>query len=381
MTPEVIELLRPLSAGIARFPRVALLSPGKAERALFPQASVLRRQDWDLARRRRDLRFDLIIACHVFHYASDPACWFDNVRSSCRALLIADLIRRKRSPDAELGADGDAMRYAIDEHRPTLPGYFDLGGLGESLLARHVFAGATNEYGPALHVLALIRGKLEGPLIHLDGYPPQLHGVEESSSLHATHAMHAIIDAFEKRAAPAYLGIAPALLEPAMVDYLRSLRSVEPAMHSHQLEPRKRPRLFDELVWASPKRVYGKLQRLKSQLEHHLARDVSTYVAPGGRITRRSARALAALGFDLCISDRQVHPSQIPSTRSDFVGSSQTYPTATVPEVVGLNLRSEWELGRTARGDGLRGMFEAIDAQRRASQERVRQLAVRIAAL
>jgi hypothetical protein len=372
MTPEVIDLLRSLRADIAQFPRVALLSPGRAERALFPRAHVLRRGDWDLGQLRRDLRYDLIIACHVFHYASQPALWFENVRGSCRALLIADLIRRKRSHEAELGRDGDAMRYAIDEHRPSLPNHFDLGSLGENLLARHVYAGAPNEYGPALHVMAVIRGKLEGPLIHLAGYP---------ASSEEPAVLRAIIAGFESRGVPAWLGIAPARLEPAMVDHLQGLTSLSPALYSHESIERERPARWGELFWTSSAHSRSLLHTAKTQLELQLGRTVSTYLAPSGLVTRRTARALAALGFDLCLSDRQLRRRYLPSLRSDYVGTSHGYPTETAPEVVGLSLRAEAELARNAGDKPLGRMFEALAIQQRASRTRIEQLAQRVAKL
>lgn len=162
MTPEVVRLLTDLKPAIAAFEKIALLSPAREERALLPRARVIARRDWDLSRPRADLEFDLIVACHVFHYSPEPARWLDNVMHSCSAFLMADLIRRRRSASSEFGLDGDCMRYAIAGHRPVIAGFFDLDGLGASLLAHHVFQGARNEYGSALHLLALIEGHLPG---------------------------------------------------------------------------------------------------------------------------------------------------------------------------------------------------------------------------
>jgi hypothetical protein len=376
MTPEVVELLRALSASIAPFPRIALLSPGPSERQLFPGARVLERKDWDLGEKRRDLRFDLIIACHVFHYASEPERWFENVGASCRALLIADLIRRKRSAEGELGQDGDAMRYAVDSHRPTVARHFELNSLGARLLARHVFAGAANEYGPALHVLALIRGQLAGPLIYLQGYRAA------ASTRDASAAADAVIDEFESQDVPAFVGVAPALLnlEPSRIDRLKRLRSVSPALGSDE-PARSRWSLFEEPFWASAKQVCERFQGLKSQLEGQLERKVSTYLAGTRRVGRQSARALAQLGFELCVSDRQERAAGLPMLRSDFTGPSPAYPAGRALEVVGLDLSSEAELRRSGAGGGLHGLFEALRAQRQASQARVQELAGRIAAL
>ena len=91
MTPEVIALLRRLEPQLRPFERIALLSPGREERALLPSARALSRRDWDLNQRRRDLRFDLIIACHVFHYTPDATRWLANVRASCRALSVKSM--------------------------------------------------------------------------------------------------------------------------------------------------------------------------------------------------------------------------------------------------------------------------------------------------
>lgn len=368
MTPEVVELLRSLSANIEPFPRVALLSPGPQERKLFPKATVLRRDDWDLNQKRRDLRFDLIIACHVFHYSSEPSRWFENVGASCRALLITDLIRRKRSAEGELGQDGDSIRYAVDEHRPSVPRFFELNSLGERLLARHVYPGATNEYGPALHFLALIRGELEGPLVHLGGYP----SVEASEAL---TRLHSLIEEFETRSVPAYLGVAPTRLQPAMVEHLRQLRCVRPTLHQH--EPARG--LFSRSplpFWAGTQQIREQLGDLHSRLQEQLAQKVSTYLAER-RVNRRTARALAGLGFDLCLSERGSRRAELPSLRFDFSGPSSSYPRGRALEAVGLNLALEGKLPES----GLHAMFEAIEEQRRASKNRVGALTTRIAAL
>jgi hypothetical protein len=356
MTPEVLILLANLRESLADLPRIALLSPSREERALFPKATILTRKDWDLDERRPDLRFDTIIACNVFHYAPDPTRWFNNVTASCRAFLLTDLIRRKRSAEPELGHDGDCMRYVIGSEEPVTPARFDLNSFGDRLLGYLTFAGAANEYGQAMHFLALVRGQLDGPLIRLDNYP--------LGTASETGAEQDIIRRFEDHALPIHLGIVPARLSRSSIQVLQTLKHLEPAVQS------------SEGPWQWRSTLERTLIRAKNELEQELGRLVRTYISSLARLDRLTARILGRLGFELCLSDQRVTNRYLRSKRSDFAGPSSEWQ-ANDAEVVALRLTTEADLLRTGNQSSLRLLLDDIDRGRRARDQAILKLARR----
>jgi hypothetical protein len=357
MTPEVIDLLRRLEPQLRPFERIALLSPSKEERALLPEARVLSREDWDLDQRRRDLRFDLIIACHVFHYATDASRWIDNARASCRALMMLDLVARKRSAESEFGPDGDRTRYAIGPHEPAVP-YFDLNGLGERLLAHHVFAGQPNQYGPAQHLLALIRGDLDGPLVRIDGCPVE--------------GEQAVLERFEQPGVPVVVEVAAASASVATLARLRELPWLECALHG-----------VEETLWSRASTLARKLRESRDALEQGVGRAVRCYVPRGERLGRRTARVLREMGFDLCLSERA---SELPTLRSDYRGGSMGLlpheaRVGGAPEVIRLDLKGEWEVEPPGGGDRQAGLLESVGLQRTAAAVKIEGLSAAVSGL
>lgn len=92
-------------------------------------------------------------------YSPDPERWFTNVLDACAYFLLIDLVRRQRSPDSELGRDGDCLRFAVGEARPRVTDFYDLDTLRARLLGSRTYPGGANEFDASpLHVIALIRG-------------------------------------------------------------------------------------------------------------------------------------------------------------------------------------------------------------------------------
>jgi hypothetical protein len=355
MTPEVLILLAKLREPLADLPRIGLLSPSKEERALFPRATVLTRKDWDLDERRPDLRFDVIIACNVFHYSPDPTRWFNSVTASCRAFLCTDLIRRKRSLEGELGHDGDCMRYAIGGEEPVIGPRFDLNLLDHPLLGYLTFAGAANEYGDARHFLALVRGQLDGPLIRLDNYPSHLR--TDAS------AEQAIIRHFEDHALSIHLGISSARLSRPSLQFLQRLKHLEPAVQGVEARWQWRSTLERTLI------------RAKNELERELGRLVRTYIPSLGRLDRFTARTLGRLGFELCLAESSIPGPYLRTKRSDFAGPSTAWPGSAEVEVVTLELSTEADLLRSGGSRSLSQLIQAIDRGRSAKQRAITSLA------
>jgi hypothetical protein len=166
MTREDLARLSELAPALAVVDRLGLLSPNAdGELALFPHGKPiyrrsLRHRSWDLDRPGRR-RYDVLLAANVFMYSADPQRWFDNVLARCQWFVLQDIVRRRRSPDGELGPDGDRMRYAAGGERPRTDEFFDLRALGDRLLACSTYVAGPSEFdAEPLHVLALIRGDL-----------------------------------------------------------------------------------------------------------------------------------------------------------------------------------------------------------------------------
>jgi hypothetical protein len=167
VTPEDYAQLRAISPLLNALPNLGVLSPthGRArsrvrdsELRLFPKATALSRDEWDL-NQPGTRQFDLLIAANVFMYSSRPEQWFANVLARCAGFVLIDLVRRKRAVDNEFGADGDCMRYAIGSERPRVAEFFDLAQLDGQILGWRTFYGGANEFDDSpMHVMALLRG-------------------------------------------------------------------------------------------------------------------------------------------------------------------------------------------------------------------------------
>lgn len=392
MTPEVLRLIRQMLPNTAALPTVALLSPSREEREMFPHAQVFTIKDWDLGKPKPELRVDLIIASHVFHYSSDPALWFDNVLSSCRAFLCFDLITRKRSAEDEFGRDGDRMRYNLGEHRARVPGAFDLARLGQRLLATRTFDGGRNEYGEALHFAALIEGKLGQPLLRIDDYPTGVRPIVSDLG-----PLHAVLEQFEARDLDYYLGIVPAITDDAMFQRLKSLKRMIPAQHGYDHKYPKYSELlkrrgdldnskgtvggFNEFAWQTSAKVESALSRGKQRLENALARPVDVYIPPCNRCNRTTAKVLAKLGFKLCLSEKPAPGAHLPTLGSGFYGRSPQLSAGagTLPEVLSFHATWEADLWRNQDHGSLSTALDTIVTHTRARAEAVRAAATALA--
>ena len=299
---------------------------------MFPEATVIGRRDWNLDSPRPDLRFDLIIACHVGHHSPEPVRWVSNVLGSCRVLLLTDGVSHKLSDESEGGRQHGA--------------------------------------------LAMIRGALTYPLIRIDDYPSGVRPI-----LRDMGPLDEILEQFESRGIPYHLGIVPAILNDNMVDTLRRLRWMIPAQHGFDHRyPRYSALLirkgdpynergtvggFNEFSWQSMATIARKLQEGKTLLEGKLGRPVEEYIPPCNRCNRTTARALQALGFRLCLSEKRVPGGFVPGLRSDFYGRSSELENRSIPEVVGLHMTWEWDLRRNGDTTALPGLLDRIVADTR----------------
>jgi hypothetical protein len=334
MTKEVAPRLARIAAHLANFQRVALLSPSDEERATFPKATVIGRRDWNLDTPRPDLRFDMIIAGQARHEAPDPVRRMSNALESCRVLLLADGISR-RSDEPEV---------------------------------------------------ALIRGALTHPLIRIDDYPSGVRPILPDMA-----PLDEILQQFEERGIPYHLGIVPAILNDDMIRTLQNLHWMIPAQHGvDHCYPRYSALLirvrdpynergtiggFNEFSWQRVETIERKLEQGKTLLEAKLGRSVEEYIPPCNRCNRATARALRALGFRLCLSEKRVPGGFLPGLRSDFYGRSAELENRPIPEVIGLHLTWEWDLRRNGNTLALPKLLDRIVAETKAKEAAIDALA------
>ena len=146
---------------------VCMLSPNRQQydfvKRLFPKAKLhwSTVNDWDL-NKSNDAKYDLIIACNVFHYSPNPDLWFKNVLDSCRYFWIQDLIDRYRSSNGQLGTDGDSRRYSyMPDYKSEYPESFDLSLYDKNIISFKAYkckAPLVNPNSNCLHLICFMRG-------------------------------------------------------------------------------------------------------------------------------------------------------------------------------------------------------------------------------
>lgn len=123
--------------------RGLLLCPSSQEIAavmkLLPRWSfdILEQKDWDLMNPYSgDVRYDIALMCNMFMYSSDPMRWLKNLAGAVDLLVVQDVIRCPRMPDAELGSDGDSYRYSFpsQDELPRIDGFDLEAALGDGIL-------------------------------------------------------------------------------------------------------------------------------------------------------------------------------------------------------------------------------------------------------
>ncbi len=391
MTPEDLQQLARVAVPLRDLGRIGVLSPARgAERRIFPGAAALPRWRWDLDRPGRRA-FDLLVAANVFLCSDDPARWFRHVLACCRYLLLLDVVRRRRSPDSELGPDGDRTRFSIGGARPRVERSFDLDSLGERLLAHRTYAGGANEFDDApLHFLALIRGDLADPVLRIDDYPTGVRPILDDLT-----PLHALLDKVEARGLRYHLGIVPALLDRRMGAFLETLERMVPAAHGYDHGyPERSARLldsgdplnartlgaFNEFSGRSYTRILAALTAGREAIERSIGRPVEAYIPPGNRGDRRTGRALARAGFRYYLSDRRVPGCALPWFRSDFSGRSTEFDPAAAPRVVALHLTWEWDVARARGPRPLERLLDSLAARAAAAKREAARLAAAVGA-
>jgi hypothetical protein len=334
------ELLSALEA----LPRVALLGGDARDAQLWPTARCLAAHSFARGP-RPELRFDLIVVPGVEPLTGGSG-WMASVCSSTRAVLMV----WPRSRSAELGPELPETRVLA-----RAPGA--LGLAADSELDTE---------------LLLLRGDLRFPLIRIDDYPTGVRPLPSDLT-----PVHQVLSAFEERSLPYCLGIVPGILNDGMLEFLSGLRHMTPAQHGYDhAYPRMSARLlrkrdpwneratvgaFNEFRFQLYRSIERKLRAGKQLLEARLGKPVTTYIPPCNLCDRSTAKALAALGFQLCLSDRPVPGEHLPVLSSDFYGrSSEAAALRPELEVLCLHTNWEWDLQRAGKLDALPRFLDEV---------------------
>lgn len=352
MTPEDKAALTAVVTRLPRWSRVALLSPSPEERALFPGATLLSRKEWDLGRRTSQ-HFDLVVACNVLMYASEPEAWLANVLASTAYFLFINPVRRQRAPGGELGADGDASRTSFAGEACRVDRVHALESAGDGLLFAKLFPGGRNEHGESLHVIALVRGDLQAPriwlrhLVKLEGQPEALAGAFE------------LLAELEARKLLCYVGAPTSGLGR---DALRSLQglaaSALPVLEVSNLKAQRSSWSPLALITgAEHARFATDALAGRDALQAALGRKV-TGLGVEGKLAAQAGQRLAEAGFSFVLGPDIAQNVAVPVLRAPELGSLPREPWSAVPApavAVDLDAPRVWD-----------AQLDALEALRRA---------------
>jgi len=199
------------------------------------------------------------------------------------------------------------------------------------------------------------------PIIRIDDYPTGIRPIPDDMSI-----IHSILLKFETANIPYYLGIVPAILTPEMIQFLKQLSSMIPALHGidHQY-PKLSKKLIkigdptnkkgkvsvqNEFKWHRLSTITSKLKYWKTWLETQLHRPITTYIPPNNQINLKTLQALHTVGFTQCLSETIIPNSPIPIIDSDFYGFSNQFPKQG-PEKKVITLHTNWEADLIHAGD------------------------------
>lgn len=329
--------------------RVGLVHPARDEAAAAPRCQAVTQRAWDL-RYRSASAFDALLVGRVpgFGQAGDPR--FRSALASCRLLVVLD-----RAPSS-------AETSRLVAEAPVADG-----------------------------ALRFYRGDGTDPLLRVDDYPTGVRPILEDLS-----SLHEVLRRIDDAALPFHLGIVPGILEERMLPFLRGLRHVVVAMHGFEHGYAERSRAlreagdpfnqrgtvgaFDEFAGAGYDEVEAKLRAGRDALTARLGRTPRCYIPPTNVASRRTGRALSALGFEYVLSERRIPGCSLPCIASDFYDRSPAFVPGSRPRVACLHATWEADLLRAGDAQSLSSFLRQLVEQRRLQREEVAVLAERVAA-
>lgn len=337
LLPADLELLTRLAQLLPAEWRAALVDPSRAERRALPRFEALTAKQGAL----RFAHYDLLIAARLPSSAA-AARLLRAARRSCRLLVVLTA-----KPSSEAPHDG--------------------------LFASLPFAGGE---------LRLERGELADPLLRVDDYPTGVRPILEDLT-----PLHEVLQRIDDSGLAFHLGIVPAIIEDRMEGFLRSLRHLVVAQHGFEHGYAKLSRVlldagdpfnqrgtvggFDEFAGSSYDEILSTLTRGRSLLEARTGQLATSYIPPTNRASRRTGRALTALGFEYVLSERAIPGCPLPCIGSDFYDRSPAFRPEAGARVVSLHATWEADLQREGDRASLARLLAALVEQRARSREQV----------
>lgn len=180
-------------------------------------------------------------------------------------------------------------------------------------------------------------------LIRLDDFPTGVRPIADLTN------HWRIMDAFDRRDIPFYVGIVPDLLTDDHAR-LRDYRCLTPAQHGfdhkyHKYAPllkddpknSKTVGVFDEFENVPYNKIQERLYRGRKALERFMGQKIETFIPVCNIINKYTAKALKILGYRRILTENPINT--LPCIKSDFYG--RLYELDGDPQVVTLHLT--WE--------------------------------------
>jgi len=333
-----VSVLARVSSLFPRSWRVANLHPSRTEQRALPGFEAVTERKWDL-RFRSASRYDALLAGRFSATVPGSDLRLRNALASCRLLLVLD---------------GEA---------PALP--------AECLLGSMPLASGT---------LSVYRGELNDPLLRVDDYPTGVRPIWQDLT-----PLHDVLSQIDASGLAFHLGIVPAILEDRMLPFLRGLKQLVVSQHGYEHGYAKHSKIlidagdpgnqrstvtgFDEFSGRDYEEVERLLKSGRQSLESRLGRVPLSYIPPNNMASRRTARALLALGFEYVLTEKRFPGCELPCIASDFYDRSSAFPSGARSNVASLHVTWEADLLKAGDAASLPRFLKALTEQRTRARE------------
>lgn len=347
LSPGDIALLARLGELLPESYRVGHVHPSRGEQRALPRFEAISERSWSLARRRAP-RQQALICGRLPGLGRQGQTELESALHSCRLLIVLEARPATLESSRLLG------------ELPVSAGY-----------------------------LRLYRGDFSDPLLRVDDYPTGVRPILDDLS-----SIHDVLSLIDEAKLPFHLGVVPALLEPRMLPFLRSLSHLIVSMHGFEHGYAKHSKIlrdagdphnqrgtvggFDEFAGQSYAAILEQLRAGRRILEERLGQIPASYIPPCNESNRNTGRALVATGFEYLLTEKPVSGCELPAIGSDFYDRSSAFRAGSAPQVASLHVTWEADLRRAGDSQSLPAFLKALVEQRTRTREELATLAERI---